>query len=297
MLTETFTNYTDRCLEGDKAFIRLQEQLVQISTDHSVLVWQRRGEDFERIDRDMLFATSPDDFKIGKRIVHWHQAWGGSATPNSHHRLTNKGIEFNAIRFVESKIGCFVVLRCRFEDDLRGPLALRLCQKDSRVSPSDIEEMVKRGEFWIGPPEHGHKMQYDTLFQTRRLIIYGGFDAIKEDERPVTVLRQGPDLYSQRDHYPEPKIWIKKSTSSSEDFEIIAADPSKAWNLATGVMCPPDRRKRKLSSVLRGDEADVTDVHGNCCSAWVHQEEIMGDQVFCIEVSKSLNPTKKALNN
>lgn len=223
--------------EGEKAFARLLEELMQKSTDLSVFAWQRQYEEFSY--EDMLFAKSPDDFKIGKRIISF------SDVPHSQYRLTNRGIEFNTILFAESKFGCFVVLNCRFEDNFSGPIALRLRQNAWPSSSSDNEEMAKRGEFWIGPSRNDLEMPRDTVVQTWRLTTYGGFDTIKEYERTVTVLRhvRMPSYQTVAFWFVPTKIWVKKTTSSSEDFEIVAADPLKAWNLTTGVMCPPNHRR------------------------------------------------------
>ena len=40
-----------------------------------------------------------------------------------------------------------------------------------------------------------------------------------------------------------PKIRVKETKFSSEDIEIIAAHPDKAWNRVTGVMCSPTSRR------------------------------------------------------
>jgi hypothetical protein len=228
--------------EGDNAFTRLLEQLVQTSTDHSVFAWQKQYEDTTSdVFEDMLFARSPDDFRLGKRIVHWK-----SNVPDSHYRLTNKGVEFKAPLFVESQFGCFAVLNCRLEDDLRGPLALRLGHKDRFPFA-----LVNNNDFWVAGDIRTSNMPDQLPVQSKRLIVYGGFEATEQYDRTITVLRYLPysSLVYHSLKFSSLKICVKQSSSSAEEFEIIAASPKKAWNRATGVMCSPFREERRTHIV------------------------------------------------
>ncbi|OQO05244.1 hypothetical protein B0A48_09011 [Cryoendolithus antarcticus] len=58
--------------EGDKAFVRLQEEIIQKRLDHSIFAW-----DTTRFDpaqsADLLFANSPEKFALtGRWMTRWH---------------------------------------------------------------------------------------------------------------------------------------------------------------------------------------------------------------------------------
>ncbi|EHA50667.1 HET domain-containing protein [Pyricularia oryzae 70-15] len=77
--------------EGDRAFIRLQEEIMKDSDDQSLFAW---GLGISLDDRDQgngggLFATSPEAFQRGSSISFWGQL---SATKPTHHFMTNKGL-------------------------------------------------------------------------------------------------------------------------------------------------------------------------------------------------------------
>jgi hypothetical protein len=75
--------------EGDKAFLRLQEEILKNSMDHSLFAW----EDIDRrhIDtpRRGLLARSPQDFSRSARIVPFR-----SLHHKAPYSMTNKGLQF-----------------------------------------------------------------------------------------------------------------------------------------------------------------------------------------------------------
>lgn len=79
--------------EGSNAFIRLQEELVKTSTDHSILAWSniRSRNETESGRGYNLFASSPDNFRDCKEIVVRH-----TAEPRTF-ELGNKGLRMAAL--------------------------------------------------------------------------------------------------------------------------------------------------------------------------------------------------------
>ncbi|KAI6380654.1 hypothetical protein MCOR25_001589 [Pyricularia grisea] len=77
--------------EGDRAFIRLQEEIMKDSDDQSLFAW---GLGIPLDDGDQgngggLFAYSPEAFRRGSSISFWGQL---SADKPTHHFMTNKGL-------------------------------------------------------------------------------------------------------------------------------------------------------------------------------------------------------------
>ncbi|KAF5519856.1 Vegetative incompatibility protein HET-E-1 [Colletotrichum aenigma] len=74
--------------EGRKAFLRLQEAILQNSTDLSLLAWDSADDDTQAFRG--LLAQSPDDFADGSCLVLIQDA----AIQQTEIRITNKGIHF-----------------------------------------------------------------------------------------------------------------------------------------------------------------------------------------------------------
>ncbi|KAK3319270.1 heterokaryon incompatibility protein-domain-containing protein [Apodospora peruviana] len=56
--------------EGQKAFVRLQEEILKRTTDLSIFAWQARQEVAEKVPKYRgLLATSPDEFSICRNII------------------------------------------------------------------------------------------------------------------------------------------------------------------------------------------------------------------------------------
>ncbi|RSL60730.1 hypothetical protein CEP54_006582 [Fusarium duplospermum] len=91
--------------EGHKAFIRLQEEILRVSDDHSIFAWRhtdtRSGGGF--------LAETPDAFKASKNIISWNPF-----TPyNSPFTVTNKGVHLDAPFIAQTQGGLgLVVLHC-----------------------------------------------------------------------------------------------------------------------------------------------------------------------------------------
>lgn len=215
--------------EGERAFIRLQEELVRTSTDHSILVWAdneylnnlyhalESGRNF-----DLLFAKSPDHFRKGRTMVLWDAAW-----KHSPFQLTNSGLHFDSIPVTKLDDRYCAILNCRFEDDLQGPVAL-LLRKDS---PSKNEFYVNdRSEYIDGRPSFP------------RCVVRPNSEGAELLEQKITIRRFftiPSDTLFRPSRRILPKIWIKRG-SSSPKFDIITTYPERGWNRETGVFIPTE---------------------------------------------------------
>ncbi|KAI8724271.1 HET domain-containing protein [Fusarium sp. LHS14.1] len=91
--------------EGHKAFIRLQEEILRVSDDHSIFAWKHSG---TRSGGGIL-AETPDAFKGSENIISWNPL-----TPyNSSFTLTNKGVHLDAPFVAQAEGGLgLMVLHC-----------------------------------------------------------------------------------------------------------------------------------------------------------------------------------------
>ncbi|RGP63931.1 hypothetical protein FSPOR_8258 [Fusarium sporotrichioides] len=72
--------------EGEKAFYRLQEEIMRVSDDHSLFAWRYPGA------RGGLLAPTPAAFKYSSDIIPWNPF----APYNSPFTITNKGVHMEA---------------------------------------------------------------------------------------------------------------------------------------------------------------------------------------------------------
>ncbi|KAK0347159.1 hypothetical protein LTR02_000819 [Friedmanniomyces endolithicus] len=73
--------------EGTNAFRRLQEEIIRVSTDHSIFAWERLSTVSDQRPRG-VWASSPADFGDCKRIGRLSGLLPG------HFKLTNRGLKF-----------------------------------------------------------------------------------------------------------------------------------------------------------------------------------------------------------
>ncbi|QYS99230.1 Ankyrin repeat-containing protein [Trichoderma simmonsii] len=101
--------------EGERAFIRLQEEIMKISNDHSIFAWKSRD------TRGGLLATSPDAFSDSDNIIHY-SPFGDPRAPLT---VSSRGIH-SALRFIGLGRGGFgmAILHCARRDKTTKPLAI-----------------------------------------------------------------------------------------------------------------------------------------------------------------------------
>lgn len=161
----------------DKAFLRLQEEIIRRTDDQSIFAWGALGKedksskrtrttpeldelDFEALSGTMpVLARSPADFKGMEKVV----VSPPSTEPVSDYAMTNKGlhVKFNLVSASNSATQTqqlyFGVLNCHSEDDPSRRLAVLLSQTatsnvmvrtrskmPTMVSVSDLEKAERR---------------------------------------------------------------------------------------------------------------------------------------------------------
>ncbi|KAL3263010.1 hypothetical protein ABHI18_002219 [Aspergillus niger] len=122
--------------EGKAAFVRLQEEIINSSDDHTIFAWNYC--DIEKESRYTVLAPSSTCFL--KNVVQW------TCPRNSGpYTMTNRGlhIQLPVIYRSGSKDSCLALLDCHYEDDVTGALALPLTPRSDNTF--DIDYDISRG--------------------------------------------------------------------------------------------------------------------------------------------------------
>lgn len=196
--------------EGEKAYRRLQEEIIKQSSDESIFAWDDGTE-----RRRSLFAPGPYSYANCGKIMRWQ-----SEEVNEPSRVTNLGVHLR-LPLVESmdqdgEAQRRAVLGCRYEDDLMGPLGLSL---GTRARSGGYPLAETGPKLVVVPLEDVASATYKTV------AILEKYDPNSDLERILPI---------QGNH----KCWIK-FLGATQDFEINQAYPSRFWNLRTGVFIPP----------------------------------------------------------
>ena len=112
--------------EGEKAFVRLQERIVQTTTDQSILLGHKAAP-------DSVWSLNPDAFRNLSRVV---------AVPSSHlrsHQSQKTGILIRLPINDTDPRRTYAVLNCRYEDDFTGKLGI-----DVRIGPEMKRQCWRR---------------------------------------------------------------------------------------------------------------------------------------------------------
>jgi hypothetical protein len=102
--------------EGTKAFIRLQEEILKDSADHSILAWNPTS------GLHGVLAVSPDQFQNCGQII---PCPSNAETPRPY-SMTNIGLNIQLPLLHAAEGGSIGLLDCHFEDDFSGRLGIRL---------------------------------------------------------------------------------------------------------------------------------------------------------------------------
>lgn len=215
--------------EGDRAFQRLQEEIVRQTDDQSVLTW-----DCSNNGHCALLAPSPDAFSSTSQVVRWH----GGAT--SSYQLSNLALEIDLpVLQAADKRGrqredrYYVVLNCYRKGDLTGPLAL--CVRRSRDDDRNAQwtfSVQPRSIFGSGI-QRARVIPHDALARavTRKCKLIPRFS--DHGHRRLAPLLPSP-RFVRRGSRP---LWISLPTDKSYVFERVHCIPAWLWT-DTGLFRP-----------------------------------------------------------
>lgn len=193
--------------EGTRAFVRLQEELMKYTSDHSIFAWNSADS-----ASTSLLADSPANFSGLSEIVSWGR-------PGSF-EMTNRGLRATFSIILDRNSAWrddgahLAILNCRLGDDLRGCLALRL-----RQYPGGEDFYVHTAAAAIGA-------RVDRLaFVPADAISDAGVRVVQ-----ITRTHEHTGLHG-------PKFWLKCSNTNSHSRppHILTVRPDSFWNAETAV--------------------------------------------------------------
>ncbi|KAI3002797.1 hypothetical protein CBS147346_5709 [Aspergillus niger] len=183
--------------EGKASFVRLQEEIIKSSDDHTIFAWNYC--DIEQESRYTVLAPSSTCFL--KNVVQW------TCPRNSGpYTMTNRGlhIQLPVIYRSGSKDSCLALLDCHYEDDVTGALALPLTPRSDNTF--DIDYDISRGR--VVRVDLG----LETRATTRDLYI----------RSQPNVPDRGPQLTCQ--------VNIDQDESRAATLSITEYYPSRIWD-------------------------------------------------------------------
>jgi hypothetical protein len=226
--------------EGQSAFIRLQEEIIKTSDDESIFAWDY---DYQAQNSSSpLLAPSPRCFRKGNRIVRTTR--GQTREPYS---LTNKGLRIRLPMVIGANgFTAIGALACRYEDDLRGPIAIKLISeaKHSNENPSedtwDVEQYpISHQRLDVVPVETADRAIPRTILVSRKRLPWTKVPSLSSSRRNVSYF-----------------------VRLSEELRFWEGLPSRYWNRhdhVSGTMLIPKDLQQKALVGIAFQSTDKTD--------------------------------------
>lgn len=162
--------------EGERAFLRLQEEIIRVSDDHSLFAWESSD------DRGGLLATSPAAFKSSGDIIQLDHV------DDSHNTLTisSRGVHLNfqLIGMGPQKLG-LAILHCKERHGAHNQIAIYVkdltgtTERFQRVRSTELERLDLTK---IRPSQHSTRracIQTGRLMPAQRSKKFGGSNDIQ----------------------------------------------------------------------------------------------------------------------
>ncbi|OJZ84693.1 hypothetical protein ASPFODRAFT_690172 [Aspergillus luchuensis CBS 106.47] len=183
--------------EGKSAFIRLQEEIIKSSDDHTIFAWNYC--DIEQESQYTVLAPSSSCFL--KNVVQWSRPRNSGP-----YAMTNRGLHISLPVIYQNrpKDSCFALLDCHYDDDVTGTLALPLTPRSDNTF--DIDYDISRGR--VVRIDLG----LETTAMTRDLYI----------RSQSNVPDRGPQLTCQ--------FHISRDDSKTASLRITEYYPSRIWD-------------------------------------------------------------------
>lgn len=227
--------------EGDKAFTRLQEEIIRTSVDHSIFLHRPR----DPFSETSLLATSPDDFADEPDIDWWREM-----EDDSSYQLTNQGLKIHLRlhQYWFKRNVCFAILNCKYKVDYTGPLALVLSTSDNHRSElDDVPGLLSTPTvFSIG-------LQVELL-GTRRRTYQLPIDTLENAEyRSIVILRHSLEA----NPFQTPRKVLKTWLSPAPGYQGRSLDFTQHY--------PPWRWTHQRIFDSKTDERDTEWEPGKLC--------------------------------
>lgn len=235
--------------EGEKAFQRLQEEIIRRTDDLSILAWTCAK---PTPSVCALLAPSPDCFAGLSQIVRWRSA----PTTSSH--LTNVALVVDLpvvkhgpfLRELEH----YLVLNCHFKDDPTGPLSLCVSLLQQNSDSDRPQYLVQTHRRLRGTYERTRVISYDVVSQavTKRCNLYPRFS----DHGHWPPPRHAPAWTDDCNPYRLRRVWVQVPESTVYSLELVEGHPESCWT-DKGVFRPERGNPRIVGLNLPGTRSEV----------------------------------------
>jgi Heterokaryon incompatibility protein (HET) len=234
--------------EGHLAFRRLQEEILKTSSDQSILAWdvpENFDAPFDGSELNHLLAPNPEFFKHAGKIVCLDER------PSRAHSLFNIGLRINAPFIVsDENVSIFKIgLRCRFEDDICGPIALIVRHEMAYHSPQP--ELYYHESFDVAQARI--QDSYSNFLPVvskyyKRLCVIPLPIYTSAPRLDVTLLTGLNDEDDSRLETPLAFVLVVKCPTQQEhiSIEITESFPSRRFNSETRIMRFPRTKNINL---------------------------------------------------
>ncbi|KAL7819932.1 ankyrin repeat-containing domain protein [Trichoderma gracile] len=202
--------------EGERAFIRLQQEIMRVSDDQSLFAWRSLD------SRGGLLATSPAAFLDSRNIVPFNH-FNDSGDPST---VSSRGIHL-ALRFIGIGFGGhgLALLQCRRQDANEWPVAIYL--KDQSWTMETFER-VRTNDWEVVNMKDFRPIQYPM----RRLCIRTG---------RMTPIRRHDSIVGEGDSITQPLIYNYEALDDLMNFAYArglshlaaAGSQDQVWLLLT----------------------------------------------------------------
>ena len=199
--------------EGERAFIRLQQEIIKQSNDQSILVHSSRG------PSQLLLATSPSDFRESSHIVRSEKPLLGNP-----YTLTNVGLSIELILYPWS-LDTYIAL---------------LDSRDDRGCSAHVSIFLRL----LPETSHENHLSVTSAFRIK-LDGQAWVSHIRVSDLPLVKMQiYLKDKYSEKDSLPSKRygFWIRRfegTDSFPKDGEVWAVSWNK-WNNSDRIFEIPD---------------------------------------------------------
>lgn len=193
---------------AERAFRRLQEEIIRTSTDDSILAWLPPEEDSGECLSSAL-APSPRCFMRTGAVVHFVSKW---VLELDHFSMTPRGLQIEATIIEDERGTMVIVLSSRYVGDFRGPLGIK-------VEP-------------LYPAKAGRLTLCQRQTRAAQLVpLNSSVDLAKLERRKICILESSAILEGRgrglKTKSGLPRMWVR---SVAEMLQIVEVSPREVYN-------------------------------------------------------------------
>jgi hypothetical protein len=261
--------------EAAKAFSRLQEEIIKISSDHTIFAWSRPDFSNRPPFGSNFLAPSPMSFYSERRVV-WCPQFQFLEEPYS---ISNVGLSIELPFSTTSQGEPFCVLGCVYDDEPNGPIGIFLKAWDDDPN------------FWLFGPSFVVDLQQARQAKRNRKRLIMSHSEPPISRNPIEAL-----------------LAINKFVIDT-DTDIEHVYPEQYWNKETEVICFPGSAARIGAFSLSLKRGYFVAIFGagekpsekknvvRCDSPWVFAFYVPTIQSFKVVIQERLNQLSDELSN